>query len=105
MDDLNRKLTEQRGFRLSVTTKAGDVIWQEPDGEYCIGVPDFTRSLDACFKWLIGDDWIVEIWPLEEGGYWCWVNVPDGDELEAYDGKGETRAIALCKALEQKGDK
>ena len=60
MNELNQKLAEWVGFKEQFSSDSGAVGWQYPDdpyppeGEFYVkGLPDFTKSLDACFKWLV----------------------------------------------------
>ena len=74
-------------------------------------MPSFTDSLDACFKWLvpklgttlIGVDFIP---PYRKQGEWlCNVEFEKVYMgrfiIESYRAKGETSALALCRAIEK----
>lgn len=96
MDELNRKLAEWAGFKLDLWD--GKAYWVTPDGFPGSSVPDFTHSLDACFKWLV---------PKLKG--LCYLDFTYQQELMCeisgddwlYDAEGETPALALCKAIEK----
>lgn len=121
--ELNEKLARFAGFTALCDREDGHayiVMWECPDGDfYRDELPDFTSSLDACFKWLVPK--------LEE---WCvathddWVDSTDEEKamnldqhFEANvgtfintkwivgDAHAETPALALCKAIEQLIDK
>jgi len=60
--------------------------------------PDFTTSLDACFKWLV---------PKLGEDYWIIVDPPKGKVIivlgfvEEAKGVAETSALSLCRAIEK----
>ena len=116
--ELNEKLAKWVGFKLEHTGVNGEIpVWLEPDDNFVpdnptayyfggknYGLPDFTDSLDACFKWLvpklpIGSSIGIEIrGRLLEGDIQSvYVDMlPSGIEAEA-----KTPALALCKAIEK----
>ena len=59
--ELNKKLAVWAGFREADIKKhyyfevGGERVakWQEPGRYWHIKLPNFTESLDACFKWLV----------------------------------------------------
>ena len=56
MDDLNRKLAEWAGLEVHLegTPTGKPEMWVQLGIGYTnVGWIDFTKSLDACFKWLI----------------------------------------------------
>ncbi len=111
MDELNKKLGEWVGFEFSWGSNGKlydhryiktfsfpkDFIARsrffQPD---CSNFPDFTHSLDACFRWLVpklGYYLITDTNGKEEAMVWL-----DGDVFEA---RGKTPTLALCKAIEK----
>ena len=103
-EELNKKLAEWAGFQ----EKWGEIIapngaiWWENE------LPNFTQSLDACFKWLVPRLWICNI-TLEEGIFWdVHVSIPDYHGRNKH-GSGqalsENPALALCLAIEKLIDK
>ncbi len=120
---LNKKLAEWAGFRLDATGVNKEIpVWVEPDGKipftpaeyYLDGInyhlPDFSNSLDACFKWLVPKlpDYYITftIYPdnIVEAYIMYYPNGKDNALEEAY-GQGETSALALCLAIEKLIDK
>lgn len=90
---LIKKLAEWAGIRYEVCTLtiAGH-CWVYPDGEHTNMPPDFTNSLDACFKWLVpkvyqllGDKEFFKFLVR-----WCMEVITDGSE-----------ALTLCLAIEK----
>jgi len=51
-EELNKKLAEWAGFREEFELETGDGFWVYPDGRGN-DLPNFTQSLDVCFKWLV----------------------------------------------------
>ena len=56
--ELNKKLAEWVGFREQELADLhgrpeGNLGWYYPNGAWARFIPDFTQSLDACFKWLV----------------------------------------------------
>ena len=92
--ELNKKLAEWAGWKYDEPSDG----WWKPTGHYDGRQPNFTQSLDACFKWLVPRLWICDI-RLEEGIFW-FVRVahPDYGEGKA---DGEDLALALCLAIEK----
>ena len=118
--DLNEKLATWAGFKKS--SNFGRPFWLLPsdddtqwpwedfDGEqmqrmpfsfHDRPLPDFTNSLDACFKWLVPKCGHVGI--STQGEYFdasVWAKDADSE----YDGvmmRESTPALALCKAIEK----
>lgn len=76
------------GWRSWIPPLADNVIYLDP--------PDFTSSLDACFKWLVPRLDIRDIHLQED---------EDGWQCDIYGGEywaiAETPALALCRAIEK----
>ena len=110
--ELKRKLLEWAGFvwhnyevyeSEHKDTRIEDPYWENPKGRRVIVPPDFPSSLDACFRWLIEDDWYVLFWK-EATGYGASIDQDPNQTGDEYRGFGETRAIALCNAIKEKID-
>lgn len=120
MDELNRKLAEWAGFQYKECTIDNGPIWSNyvkamrwyrPNHQ--IGIdsvsehsPNFTHSLDACFKWLVPRllelDWLPCISLIDFEHLWVAELHQDGPENTIWlDSKAETPALALCKAIEK----
>ncbi len=104
--ELNKKLAEWAGFKETPSSYAGrEFIWQVPDGSSIIDLPNFTNSLDACFKWLVpklkvDEDTIMFAHPIESMKYYCEIIDADGEPIAgslAY----KAPALALCLAIEK----
>ena len=106
-EELNKKLAEWARFWHD---KGGDSLsdihvrprWCSPSPRYRkLEPPNFTQSLDTCFKWLV---------PKLEGNIWL-INADYSWEFsimsrgKQFIGKAETPALALCKAVEKLIDK
>jgi len=112
MNELNKKLAEWAGFMPRQfphhIKSMGETFyydaWLRPDGTHDENLPDFTESLDACFKYLVPriKDYSFNLsqWSL---GEW-------NADLEymnkyrnphSYIDNAETPALALCKAIEK----
>ena len=105
--ELNQKLAEWAGFKDIKLKDCGDAeLWSyvgtEPD-KYSpwkqVMLPDFTISLDACFKWLVPKVKYYQInnWNKKQKPI---AFVLDADE-NTYSASAETLALALCKAIEK----
>ncbi len=111
--ELDKKLAEWAGF------KAGEVFTQgmltghqhfdAPDGTAFLDIdmPNFTQSLDACFKWLVpklnllwGSTGRLEFHP-GKGITTCYIFLSNG----VFEGASEESSLALCLALEKLADK
>lgn len=77
--NLNEKLAKWARWEMIST-----ICWQAPNGDL-LDEPDFTESLDLCFKWLIPDDYQQIIF---QPGY-CGLTVND----TLYEGEDLPRAI------------
>ena len=112
MNELNKKLAEWAGFKFFPPIESGAIDVIDPNGSLYlspskIAMPDFTTSLDACFKWLvpkldypvllsshIGTDKVIR--------YSCLIEVCDVPHPWEYGvSLIETPALALCKAIEK----
>ena len=98
---LNKKLTEWAGFKLDFSLgHSGTAI--DPGGNHIRGMPNFTQSLDACFKWLVPraseDNYEVALSTEGKNYYAELFGVGQGDHLQA---KAETPALAVCLAIEE----
>ena len=59
--ELNKKLAEWAGFTYKFGKemwnyeryKETNAWWEAPNGRRFKDLPDFTQSLDACFKWIV----------------------------------------------------
>lgn len=93
-EELNRKLAEWAGFkRVKYTTK----IYKYPEGN-SNSLPNFTESLDACFKWLAPKfhyDVLLSHAP-DLSNWHC-----DILGKSVYIGEEKIPALALCKAIEK----
>ena len=113
--ELNRKLAEWAGFEnishLAIKPHPNFVMWRCPDGGTIFdNAPNFTQSLDACFKWLVpkltnikqmGSRKTVEIirfFEFKKDSTWCHLETDWQAEFETI---GETPALALCNAIEK----
>ena len=105
--ELNEKLARWAGFEKGDWVVEGEWpvtvrgFWRGPDGSVKCGVPDFTTSLDACFKWLVPQLSSYEIATADgqfKGHCAVVFRRPASDMVEA---DGDTPALALCKAIEK----
>lgn len=124
-DELNRKLLQFAGFSKGERIISGDwdESWPEsyiiaPDGIEVVQHPNFTSSLDACFKWLVPKlrEWglldlsltfsYIKLAPpmgIDDEdllGYQCRLHL-EKLLLDPIHTEAETPALALCKAIEQ----
>jgi len=88
MTGLNRKLAEWRWGK--------DYAWYPPNEPYYYNEPDFTHSLDVCFKWLV---------PKLEN-YFIGSSVSGHTAVvwfhgHSYQEIAGTPALALCEAVEK----
>ena len=106
MSKLTRKLAEGAGFKLIPRfggTDMSETVWRYPDGSCYEALPNFTKSLDACFKWLVPKILRLEysvIITQDLGraiGYIRPLQV--GRQFDAVDNKNP--ALALCLAIEK----
>ena len=95
MNKLNEKLAKWAGFELD--NRFQGLYWNTRTN-YWEGLPNFTNSLDACFRWLV---------PRLEKDYWIIIDPPNKTVIIVYgfvqeaEGIGETSALALCRAIEK----
>lgn len=98
--ELNKKLAEWAGFTPAHPNCGNPKHMTEPKGTLyggCVPIPDFTQSLDACFKWLIPK-------VQTKVGDRKLVGLVNGAVCYAVDHKMAT-ALALCLAIEKLIDK
>ena len=62
-------------------------------------LPNFTESLDACFKWLVPKlDWVtLHLTPEKDGLWWSSVGVVN----RHFNYRCKEPALALCLAIEK----
>jgi len=118
--ELNEKLARWAGFdkrrMLKSTSSPGDgcvTQWVQPDGTATRRPPNFTESLDACFKRLESWGYICGVeFRFYPGILRCIITVQDEGGFTAYIGEVlneppykklniEKSALALCMAIEQ----
>lgn len=103
--ELNQKLAEWAGFK-EINCKPPYTVlflwWLSPKKDRLDKLPDFTTSLDACFKWLVPK--------LENTHSWIFGKNINGfamtiwskaDVVIIITGEADTPALALCKAIER----
>ena len=103
MDDINKKLAEWAGFKLVKNIAVPYYI--DPNNNTVSrssDMPNFTQSLDACFKRLVKDNWSVAFNSKEV----CLLTIPRAKEVYGSDiivGKSNQNnpALALCLAIEK----
>ena len=116
LNRLDKKFAEWAGF-----TNYGDTDWRRPDGMLAGGTglcPDFTQSLDACFKWLVPKSRMDTLWiinnldsPTPKLEYCFGITRGEGNDLICWDKEipiedclspiVDTPALALCLAIEK----
>ena len=99
---LNKKLAEWAGFHLD--TSMGYWYHELPYWYEDANPPNFTQSLDACFKWLVPklqlDGWLVSLRGHEFKGYDVLLEfVPRDLDLIRIDNNNP--ALTLCLAVEK----
>ena len=101
--ELNEKLARWAGIHQEHHPFYG-LIWCDADGEIVGFLPDFTISLDYCFKWLVPLIPAVRITSgtVKEGVRYVQAEVfpTDIDDASYYERDGNA-ALALCKAIEK----
>ena len=115
-EELNKKLAKWVGFKevkskdcYAPQTEHGkahpDSIChiEYPDIGICTEFPDFTDSLDACFKWLVPQLNNSELTSFHKSSltpkyHFICGAITDGNTYWSY---GETPALALCLAIER----
>ena len=107
MNDLNKKLAEWVGFNFGkdfpdIYSTHG--YGSDPTGVMISGLPNFTESLDTCFKWLLPKSRVeaIKLMPTTSGGYGCSL-IPEGWG-SSVSALAETPALALCKAIQKLTD-
>ena len=104
MKELHEKLAKWAGFAQS--TSGHDIVWlldnKWPPLEE---LPNFTESLDACFRWLVPKLpplLYLAFWPVHFNGQEFWdVPLQGYGASFSYTERAETPALALCQAIEQ----
>jgi len=108
--ELNKKLGEWAGWVFDVHAeydydyKHGYGLWFAPNGESCdfvghIKPPDFTQSLDNCFKWLVSKLRSFSISVIKANDReWIFI-VSSNGKIE--QGCSDNPALALCLAIEK----
>jgi len=107
MIKLNEKLAEWAGFTVvqsvSMGGEASVAQYLLPDGKHhCWGCPNFTESLDACFKWLVpklGKVWLA--YGLNDDTSSPLYKAFACNNLTCFTIFAETPALALCRAVEK----
>jgi len=109
MNELNEKLAYWAGWEL-ISPQRIDQFDEDPaiiySAEYKIeygdgtslttsALPNFTQSLDACFKWLVPKLWICNM-TMEEGFTWSVSHPEYGNNTGPAN---EESALALCLAI------
>lgn len=122
-EELNKKLAEWVGFKRlaeeaypSIYKTCPIVLWELPYGVYHEDLPNFTQSLDACFKWLVPKlcRWEIRNYIPHIVTY----DKPRAEIATTYGGnpaihggwlygeaEAETPALALCLAIRKLIDK
>jgi len=106
MDELNKKLAEWAGFKKSSLYVEQ---WIYPDigesgklDELFDDVPNFTDSLDACFKWLVPKLKRVGLWTTPKGFFrWEVISLDKDNYYNSYYAERGNPALALCRAIEK----
>ncbi len=112
--ELNKKLAEWAGFWYDKTTTTGLVMeigWRNPEGKPLHGqhpsyLPNFSQSLDACFKWLVPKaiEQQNKDYGWDEKG--CLNRILKDWQRRYWNSKGVlSYALALCLAIEKLIDK
>ena len=102
---LNKKLAEWAGFHSPFQWKGGVLCdvedWIYPPSGREMRIPNFTQSLDACFKWLVPNHDITCIMFIyTDDDVICKVEVAWSKEYEGVASIGKD-ALSLCLAIEK----
>lgn len=103
--ELNKKLTEWVGIKFTDPTKKYVTLREYAD-ILNDGRPDFTQSLDACFKWLVPKLQDQELFvtlltssiQFPDGSFSCLLSLGMHVQIET---RAKTSALALCLAIEK----
>ena len=101
--ELNEKLARWAGFEPIMRCESWSYV-RYPDGGLAGKLPNFTESLDACFKWLVPKLFNYELYKGLEPGKpvrgrpTAKVWFSPGEYARAFE---DTQALALCRAIEQ----
>ena len=108
MDKLDKKLALWRGFK-PITEKGWEEYYKYPKGAKMVWTmfkPNFTKSLDACFKWLVPEECSVSFNRMGDTVV-CLLTIPKGAGMygsytipSSKVNKGR-EALALCLVLEK----
>ena len=100
-EELNKKLAEWAGFEHKVVDIAGGEAqvdhWYYGTQSFIFFPPNFTDSLNACFKWLVPKLKRWELGSNAEGSSYAIVS----DRIQKYpsEAQAKTPALALCLAI------
>ena len=101
MEELDKKLAEWAG----IEQMRNGFFWMTPSKDMIQGCPNFTQSLDACFKWLVPKLFAVAIhtiWTSIDTVYKdTYMAVAYRNSDDDYRATELTPALALCKAIEK----
>ncbi len=109
MEKLNRKLAEWVGFELKKVQCVGLIYyeqeqecWYYKGREYGFNIPLFTKSLDACDKWLMPKLTSFSLVMMghndpELVGHYVSIRV----HKTIYSAEAKSFALALCQAIEK----
>lgn len=128
--ELNEKLLKFAGFTSKPAPYFNQIVWYYPENisttAYTLSPPDFTTSLDACFKWLVSkllEEYNIESYSFKqnagihysETSIWKKGSAKHGTEIlqdtrianhfETGTDLDKITPLALCKAIEQLIDK
>ena len=102
-NQVNKKLAEWAGFRTYLQMGNGSYYGvYEPNGDIKVAdFPDFTNSLDACFKWLVPKIWSLNCIIFDQSGAMiCQHEVAESSAKDTL-GEAEPYSLALCLAIEK----
>ena len=100
MEELDKKIAEWCGLKSPHIDDLGHAIYWKEGYEGGCPVPHFTRSLDACFKYIVPKLKLMylTIWDGFEAH--LAIRLPH-ERYEVYVGKAETPALAFCRPVEK----
>ena len=104
---LNKKLAEWAGFEEAKDREDGHLYtigWEYPDDSKLGKLPNFTESLDDCFKWLVpklqNKGQVIELIAYEHKRFGFVVtSVLENKTLVVI--RNDNPALALCLAIEK----
>ena len=111
-EELNKKIAEWAGFHFypeCECIRCKGICWGESektygeDGQWHFVLPQFTRSLDACFQYIVPKLKFLQLRGKYISGNWeVAIVVREGRyEPETVGGSADTPALAFCKAVEK----